>query len=329
MANNDNFAQDITENQVNGNAENGGGDGGLEQNSADAPGRDDDRKLFVGGLSWETTDKELRDHFSAYGEIESINVKTDPNTGRSRGFAFIVFKSPESIDKVMAAGDHTINNKKVDPKKAKARHGKIFVGGLSSEISDDEIKNFFGNFGTIIEVEMPFDKTKNQRKGFCFITFESEQVVNELLKTPKQTIGGKEVDVKRATPKPDGPGAMGGRGGRGGRGARGGRGGRGGYGGQGAWGNQGYGGYGYGQGGYGGGYDGYGYGGYGYDGYGGYGGYDYSGYPNYDYGGYGGYEGGYGARAAPRGKAGYQGGKQRGGGGGGGGGRANQRHQPY
>lgn len=42
-------------------------------------------------------------------------------------------------------------------------------------------------------MEMPFDKTKNQRKGFCFITFESEQVVNELLKTPKQTIGGKEV----------------------------------------------------------------------------------------------------------------------------------------
>ena len=40
---------------------------------------------------------------------------------------------------------------------------------------------------------MPFDKTKNQRKGFCFITFESEQVVNELLKTPKQTINGKAV----------------------------------------------------------------------------------------------------------------------------------------
>lgn len=47
----------------------------------------------------------------------------------------------------------------------------------------------------IIEVEMPFDKTKNQRKGFCFITFESEQVVNELLKTPKQTIKDKEVSI--------------------------------------------------------------------------------------------------------------------------------------
>ncbi|GFG29942.1 hypothetical protein Cfor_10544, partial [Coptotermes formosanus] len=94
---------------------------------------------------------------------------------------------------VLSAGDHIINNKKVDPKKAKARHGKIFVGGLAPELSDDDIKNFFAQYGTIVEVEMPFDKTKNQRKGFCFITFESEQVVQELLKSPKQSINGKEV----------------------------------------------------------------------------------------------------------------------------------------
>ncbi|XP_044726904.1 RNA-binding protein squid isoform X3 [Chrysoperla carnea] len=323
MNNGEDFSQDVSTQgeQLNGtNGENGSGDAPADSGSAEAPGRDDDRKLFVGGLSWETTDKELRDHFGAYGEIESINVKTDPNTGRSRGFAFIVFKQSDSIDKVTAAGEHVINNKKVDPKKAKARHGKIFVGGLSTELSDDDIKNYFIQFGTIMEVEMPFDKTKNQRKGFCFITFESEQVVNELLKSPKQTINGKEVDVKKATPKPDsmiGPRGSGGRGGRGGRGSRGSRGS---YGGQG-WGNQGYGGYGgYGQG-YGGGYDGYGAG---YDyyggGYGGYGGYDYTGYGNYDYGNYGNYDGSYsGGRSGSRGK----GGKQRGGGG------RNQRHQPY
>lgn len=177
--------------------------------------------------------------------------------------------------------------KKLTPKKAKARHGKIFVGGLTAELSDDDIKNYFSQFGHIIEVEMPFDKQKNQRKGFCFITFESEQVVNELLKSPKQTIKDKEVDVKKATPKPDqmgGPMMMmmgGGRGMRGGRGGsmRGGRGGRGGFGNQ-NWNQSSYGGYGgYGQ--------NYGYDGYsqGYDyyggGYGGYGGYDYANYGNY------------------------------------------------
>ncbi|KAJ8950476.1 hypothetical protein NQ314_007863 [Rhamnusium bicolor] len=198
MENGEDFSKDVSadqnfQNQENGQ-QNGAGDAPpADSGSADTPGRDDDRKLFVGGLSWETTDKELRDHFGQYGEIESINVKTDPNTGRSRGFAFIVFNNAESIDKVVAAGEHVINNKKVDPKKAKARHGKIFVGGLTTELTDDDIKNYFGQYGTIIEVEMPFDKTKNQRKGFCFITFESEQVVNELLKTPKQTIKDKEV----------------------------------------------------------------------------------------------------------------------------------------
>lgn len=93
--------------------------------------------------------EELRDHFGTYGEIESINVKTDPTTGRSRGFAFIVFSMAEAIDKVVAAGDHVINNKKVDPKKAKARHGKIFVGGLTNELADEDIKNYFGQFGNV------------------------------------------------------------------------------------------------------------------------------------------------------------------------------------
>ena len=65
---------------------------------------------------------------------------------------------------------------------------------------------------------MPFDRVKNQRKNFCFITYDNENVVFDLLKTPKQVINGKEVDVKKATPKPEnfGPPAM--RGGRGGPG---------------------------------------------------------------------------------------------------------------
>nr|CAD7408910.1 unnamed protein product [Timema poppensis] len=349
------FAQDDQQydqqdDQMNGEAgnENGGGDAPTDSGSAEAPGKDDDRKLFVGGLSWETTDKELREHFIQYGEIESINVKTDPNTGRSRGFAFIVFTGAETIEKVLSAGDHIINNKKVDPKKAKARHGKIFVGGLVPELTDDDIKNFFAQYGTIVEVEMPFDKLKNMRKGFCFITFESEQVVMELLRSPKQSINGKEplqspmvwavLEVEEVLPEEvEVPGEeeegheeaegvrltvvtatiffyLG-------------------YASQG-WGNQGgYGGYG----GYDQGYGGYGYGDYygsGYGNYGGYGsGYDYSGYPgysNYDYGGYGNsYDAGYsGGRGGGRGKGtgstggGYSG-KQRGG-------RSQtQRHQPY
>jgi len=236
-------------------------------------------KLFIGGLSWETTEKDLREYFSKFGNIESLTLKMDPATGRSRGFAFIVFSDVATLDKVIAAGEHVINGKKVDPKKAKARHGKIFVGGLTQEISDDDIKTYFQQFGNVVEVEMPIDKVKNQRKGFCFITFDNEQIVHELLKKPKQTINGKEVDVKKAQPPQNARGMMAwGTMGmpvtRGGRGTSRGRGGRG----RGDWNSGGYGGYS------------------GYGGYGSYGDYYGGGYGS-GYGGYGDYYGGnYGFR---------------------------------
>lgn len=81
--------------------------------TAGIPGKDDERKLFVGGLSRNTTDKELREHFGKFGEIESITVKLDQYTGLSRGFAFMVFKNPKTIDKLLASGEHYINKRKV------------------------------------------------------------------------------------------------------------------------------------------------------------------------------------------------------------------------
>lgn len=83
------------------------------QATAGIPGKDDERKLFIGGLSRNTTDKELRDHFGKFGEIESISVKVDPHTGISRGFAFMVFTNPKTIDKLLASGEHYINKRKV------------------------------------------------------------------------------------------------------------------------------------------------------------------------------------------------------------------------
>lgn len=52
-------------------------------------------------------------------------------------------------------------------------------------------------------VELPFDKVKNQRRQFCFVTFEDEMTVDQVCKQPKQKIGNKECDVKKATTKPD------------------------------------------------------------------------------------------------------------------------------
>jgi len=53
------------------------------------------KKLFVGGLSWGTTDEDLQKAFTSYGEIIESKVITDRDTGRSRGFGFVTFVRDE------------------------------------------------------------------------------------------------------------------------------------------------------------------------------------------------------------------------------------------
>jgi RNA recognition motif-containing protein len=53
------------------------------------------KKLFVGGLSWDTTDESLQKAFEPYGEISEAKVITDRDTGRSRGFGFVTFAQDE------------------------------------------------------------------------------------------------------------------------------------------------------------------------------------------------------------------------------------------
>jgi len=164
---------------------------------------EDDRKLFVGGLPQDARQEDISAHFQTFGEIDNINIKTDPATGRSRGFAFVVFKTISSLQDAVNEQEHTVKGKKVAVKKAKAKEGKIYVGKLKPELSDEEIKNHFAQFGNISQVEQPFDKTKNERKNFCFITFEKEESAKQLLKAGSTTVNGVELEVKKVTPKPD------------------------------------------------------------------------------------------------------------------------------
>lgn len=71
------------------------------------------RKLFVGGLSWETTSDSLRAYMSRYGEVVDCSVKVDVSSGRSRGFGFVMFRTADQAETVLRTRPHMLDGKLV------------------------------------------------------------------------------------------------------------------------------------------------------------------------------------------------------------------------
>lgn len=79
------------------------------------------RKLFIGGLSFETTEESLKNYYEQWGKLTDCVVMRDPASKRSRGFGFVTFSSMAEVDAAMAARPHSIDGRVVEPKRALAR----------------------------------------------------------------------------------------------------------------------------------------------------------------------------------------------------------------
>lgn len=207
-------------------------------------------KLFVGGISRDTSDVTLRNHFTKYGDVSSSIIAKDRLTGAPRGFGFVTFSDPSSVDKALLDHHHVIAGRTVEVKKAIPRNEqpncqkqqaqqqqqqqqhiqiqpqaagrgsgrnsndsygssngdqhskakKIFVGGLSSNLTEDEFKSYFERFGRITDVVVMRDPA-NRPRGFGFITFDSEEAVESILQKSQHELAGKIVEVKIAVPR--------------------------------------------------------------------------------------------------------------------------------
>uniref|UniRef100_A0A2K6BDK4 Heterogeneous nuclear ribonucleoproteins A2/B1 n=1 Tax=Macaca nemestrina TaxID=9545 RepID=A0A2K6BDK4_MACNE len=238
------------------------------------------RKLFIGGLSFETTEESLRNYYEQWGKLTDCVVMRDPASKRSRGFGFVTFSSMAEVDAAMAARPHSIDGRVVEPKRAVAREEsgkpgahvtvkKLFVGGIKEDTEEHHLRDYFEEYGKIDTIEIITDRQSGKKRGFGFVTFDDHDPVDKIVLQKYHTINGHNAEVRKALSRQEMQEVQSSRSGRGGNfnsayfiiggnfgGSPGYGGGRGGYGGGGpGYGNQG--------GGYGGGYDNYGGGNYG------------------------------------------------------------------
>nr|XP_008520166.1 PREDICTED: heterogeneous nuclear ribonucleoproteins A2/B1 isoform X1 [Equus przewalskii]XP_008520167.1 PREDICTED: heterogeneous nuclear ribonucleoproteins A2/B1 isoform X1 [Equus przewalskii]XP_008520169.1 PREDICTED: heterogeneous nuclear ribonucleoproteins A2/B1 isoform X1 [Equus przewalskii] len=213
------------------------------------------RKLFIGGLSFETTEESLRNYYEQWGKLTDCVVMRDPASKRSRGFGFVTFSSMAEVDAAMAARPHSIDGRVVEPKRAVAREEsgkpgahvtvkKLFVGGIKEDTEEHHLRDYFEEYGKIDTIEIITDRQSGKKRGFGFVTFDDHDPVDKIVLQKYHTINGHNAEVRKALSRQEMQEVQSSRRGRGG------------YGGGGpGYGNQG--------GGYGGGYDNYGGGNYG------------------------------------------------------------------
>ncbi|XP_074588696.1 uncharacterized protein LOC141844557 [Curcuma longa] len=171
-------------------------------------------KIFVGGVAWDTAEETFSRHFRKYGEITDSVIMKDKNTLMPRGFGFVTFADPSIIDKVLE-DEHVIDGRTVEvkrtvpreemPSKAGIKTKKIFVGGIPTSLTEDELKEHFSSYGEVVEHQIMFDHTTGRSRGFGFVTFKDEESVDKIISKGKMhDFDGKQVEIKRAEPKRSG-----------------------------------------------------------------------------------------------------------------------------
>uniref|UniRef100_A0A0X3PGX7 DAZ-associated protein 1 n=1 Tax=Schistocephalus solidus TaxID=70667 RepID=A0A0X3PGX7_SCHSO len=164
-------------------------------------------KLFIGGLSQATNSESLRVYFMQFGELEDAVVMMDNKTGRSRGFGYVKYKDPESVKIALEAKPHILDGKEVDAKQCNVnmkgrnrRSLKVFVGGIGLDQDVQSLTAFFEKFGHVTDVNLMMDANKQRHRGFAFIGFDDENVVNRLINMHYTTMNNKQVEIKAMEP---------------------------------------------------------------------------------------------------------------------------------
>ncbi|NWI76857.1 ROA2 protein, partial [Dryoscopus gambensis] len=98
------------------------------------------KKLFVGGIKEDTEEHHLRDYFEEYGKIDTIEIITDRQSGKKRGFGFVTFDDHDPVDKIVLQKYHTINGHNAEVRKALSRQEM-------QEVQNSRSGRGGGNFG--------------------------------------------------------------------------------------------------------------------------------------------------------------------------------------
>ncbi|KAK1366941.1 RRM domain-containing protein [Heracleum sosnowskyi] len=123
-------------------------------------------KVFVGGVSWMTTEESLRDHFEKFGPVARVAIARDRYTGTPRGFAFVSFTEQSAFESALLVEHHHILGRTVDVKRAIPRSEQCQIELQQSRgLSRNSRSNIDGGKQAEVKRAVPKEVTNNGYSG--------------------------------------------------------------------------------------------------------------------------------------------------------------------
>jgi len=163
-------------------------------------------RFFIPGLPEQVTDEEISAHFSFYGTVNEAIVARDKATGASRGFGYVTISGVASPNTVLndahALGGKEIRVVLTKESLAGSDDKRVYIGGTGN-LSVDDIRDAFSNFGQVWDVHTPKDAMSGRRKNFSFVTFATTDAFQRAVATGLMNLRGLALEVKPATKDDD------------------------------------------------------------------------------------------------------------------------------
>lgn len=154
--------------------------------------------IYVRNLDPNTKKDEVLEYFGKFGRISSLSMPFDPtDKTKNNGNCFITYVDAESANKALEAV-HTFNNRSLGVMRCNrdrlAGHNElctVFVKNLRSDVTEDDLIDYFSVFGEMIDISMPLSALDNMKNiGVCFITYVDIEAADKALKA-KHTLKGR------------------------------------------------------------------------------------------------------------------------------------------
>jgi len=182
------------------------------------------RKLYVGALGPNTTERSLEQYFNQYGKVAYCQVIRERDTGMTKGFGFVTMQEPAMCQKILAQSVHVVDTRTIrvslthstktyewkppNPRrheekielihevgKIEVREGRVYVGPLPDNVSPNILASHFSQYGVVASSNVSRAVHNTMKKNFGVVCFSETMPVKRVLQNPRHYINEQYVDI--------------------------------------------------------------------------------------------------------------------------------------